>query len=237
MLLEEVVKLFEALGGEFFTCPQVIQSRITQLKAVIFDWDGVFNSGTKSKEIGSSFAEPDAAGTNYLRLGLWLLTGVMPKVFIITGEYNLSAFQLAQREHFNGVCFRFTEKMKALEWLSHCESIAPQTTAFVFDDVLDLAIASTCVLRIMVRRRASPLLAAYVKQNHLADYITGCMGGEHAVRETCELILGLGNCYEKVLYHRINYSEQYQQFLSAKKSIVPRFFTWQCDKVQEVFPT
>ncbi|MCS7020021.1 MAG: phosphatase [Cytophagales bacterium] len=223
--------LFEAIGGEFLTTTAILQSRINQLQAVFFDWDGVFNNGTKGKETGSLFAEPDAAGTNYLRFGLWLLTGNMPTVFIITGENNPSAFHLAQREHFNGVCFGFTEKIKAFKWLQCQYGIEPQQTAFAFDDVLDLALAAQCGVRLMVRRKASPLFTQFVKQQQLADYITGSTGGENAVREICELILGLGNCYEQVFQQRIAFSEHYQQFLALKKAITPVFVTQQGKQV------
>lgn len=229
-----VIGLFEAIGGEFLTEPALLRKRVSRLQAVFFDWDGVFNNGTKSKESGSSFSEPDAAGTNYLRFGLWLLTGTMSKVFIITGENNPSAFQLAQREHFDGVCFRFADKTKALEWLRQTYGISPEQTAFAFDDVLDLSLAAQCGIRLMVRRNASPMLTEYVRQQLLADYITGCSGGEHAVREIVEMLLGISECYERVLTERIAYSTAYQQFLTLKKAIEPVFVTWQGDRVAEV---
>ncbi|WP_448520655.1 phosphatase [Rhodoflexus sp.] len=229
-----VPALFQAIGGEFLTDPAVLQNRISRLQAVFFDWDGVFNSGTKGKQTGSPFSEPDAAGTNYLRFGLWLLSGQMPKVFIITGENNPSAFQLAQREHFDGVCFGFADKTQALAWLQEQYSIRSEQTAFAFDDVLDLALAAQCGLRLMVRRNASPMLTEYVKKQKFADYITGSTGGEHAVREICELILGLGNIYEQVLAERIAYSADYQQFLALKKTLAPVFITCQSEQVVKV---
>jgi 3-deoxy-D-manno-octulosonate 8-phosphate phosphatase (KDO 8-P phosphatase) len=229
-----VVSLFESIGGQLLTEPTLLNKRISCLQAVFFDWDGVFNNGSKSKKSGSSFSEPDAAGTNYLRFGLWLLTGCMPKVFIITGENNPSAFQLAQRENFDGVCFRFADKTKAFSWLQQKYDISPQQTAFAFDDVLDLALAAQCSIRLMVRRKASPLLTDYVKRYQLADYITGCTGGEHAVREIVELLLGVANCYDWVLSERIAYSTAYQKFLSLKKAKETIFVTWQGDHVAEV---
>lgn len=230
----QVSAFFESLGAEFLTEPLVLRKRIGNLQTFLFDWDGVFNDGSKSKESGSPFSEPDAAGTNYLRFGLWLLTGNMPKIFIITGENNPSAFQLAQRECFDGVCFRFPDKMQAFAWLKTQRGIQPEKTAFVFDDVLDLSLAAQCGIRLSVRRKASPLFVEYVKRHNLADYVTGCRGGENAVREICELLLGLADCYDRVLDERTAFSENYQRFLNLKKAVEPIFVTSQGGQVVQV---
>ena len=40
---KEIVQLFESGGGEFFTPPSVFVAKLKDIRAVIFDWDGVFN--------------------------------------------------------------------------------------------------------------------------------------------------------------------------------------------------
>ena len=62
---------FEGLGGEFRTEADEIAARTRNCRALLFDWDGVFNSGSKGGGSASKFGEPDSMGTNMLRYGLW----------------------------------------------------------------------------------------------------------------------------------------------------------------------
>ena len=68
---EAIVKLFEKGGGEFVSPPSVFIDKLKKIKAVLFDWDGVFNDGFKRGVDGSIFSEVDAMGTNLLRYALW----------------------------------------------------------------------------------------------------------------------------------------------------------------------
>jgi 3-deoxy-D-manno-octulosonate 8-phosphate phosphatase (KDO 8-P phosphatase) len=95
---------------------------------------------------------------------------------------------------------------------------------FVYDDVLDLSLASKADLRFMVRRTASPLLTQYVRTNRLADYLTAHGGGNHAVREVCELLLGMTGMYDTVVGKRAAFDAQYSKYFSQRNGLATQFF-------------
>lgn len=191
--------------------------KLSGLESVLFDWDGVFNLGEKSTE-GSPFGESDSMGTNMLRFALWKKLGRMPMSVLLSGEHNKVSFHFGQRENFNYVFYKIANKPEALEYLREHSPFRIAGSVFFFDDVLDLPVAEQAGLRIMIRRKASPLFEDYVRRNKLADYITYSPGGKSAVREACELMLGLMGIYEEVIHHRTSFSTEYQAYLKEKKS-------------------
>ena len=225
MNLENIATIFEKNGGEFSLPFSTITEKLANIKAFLFDWDGVFNAGIKGENVHSTFSEADSMGTNLLRFSYWLKTGKIPFTAIITGENNLSAFKLAKRECFNAVYYGFNHKIQALEHIKQYYLIEDKEVSFCFDDVLDLSLAQQAGLRFVMRRNASPLFLEYIKKNNLGDYISANEGQNHAVREICELILGLNNQYEDVLNQRIAYNEAYQQYLIEKKQTKTNFFS------------
>ena len=46
-MTKTIIRLFEKEGGEFITPPSSFIKKLKGVKAIIFDWDGVFNSGVK----------------------------------------------------------------------------------------------------------------------------------------------------------------------------------------------
>ena len=88
---------FSALGGTFVTPAERIAERAAACRAVVFDWDGVFNSGAKGEGASSSFSEADSMGINLLRYGLWRARGRLPVAAVITGERNETAIRFATR--------------------------------------------------------------------------------------------------------------------------------------------
>ncbi|OQX97662.1 MAG: hypothetical protein B6I20_12200 [Bacteroidetes bacterium 4572_117] len=224
-MLTEITKPFENLGGEFISSPKFIQEKLKGIKAFIFDWDGVFNSGTKGEGISSTYTEADSMGTNLLRFGYWLGHKELPIMAIITGENNLSAKKLAQREHFHHIYFKIANKATALEHLLNSYNLKEEEVAFCFDDVLDFPIAEKCGLRFMVRRDASPLFKQYAIENKLCDYITSQQGGNHAVREVSDLVLGLTGQINNVIKERTAFSELYTNYLTQRNTPVTKMFT------------
>lgn len=225
---------FLQIGGEFLLPFDKLEGKLKNVKAFIFDWDGVFNQGVKEGDAGSPFSEADSMGTNLLRFGFYLVNGVLPHTGIITGENNQSSFFLARREHFDTVHFKFKHKIEALRHLNDQYGITGEEVAFVFDDVLDIAFARECGLRFLARRDASPLFTDYVKKRGLCDYITGSSGGNHGVREVCELVLGIGYGYENVVDQRVEYSKAYQAYLRDRSEISTRFFENENGNVKEL---
>ena len=216
---DTIIKLFEEGGGQFVSPPSVFIEKLKKVKAVLFDWDGVFNDGFKRGSEGSIFSEVDAMGTNLLRYALWKLNGGLPVVAIITGENNPAAQSLAQREHFHEVFFH--SKNKSLVFAAFCEKfyVKPEEVLFFFDDVLDLEVARQSGVRIMIGRLSSPLLRKFTIESGSVDYITAHDGGHHGLREGCELVIGMLGSYEGVVKSRMVYSEEYQLYLGSRQAI------------------
>ncbi|HSO21175.1 MAG TPA: hypothetical protein VLT88_17030, partial [Desulfosarcina sp.] len=211
---------FERGGGRFVTPPDTLQKKLARVRALIFDWDGVFNRGEKGEGATSHFTEPDSMGSNMLRFGLWLAQGNMPIVAVITGVDNRSAMYLARREHFHEVYFSIRNKGLAVAHLCSAHGLRPDQVACLFDDINDLEMAQACGVRCLVARAASPMFTHYVLSRGLTDYVTGCEPHRHAVREFCELALaGLG-CYEQVVAARMSWTAAYQDYFTRRQAIL-----------------
>ena len=91
-------ELFEDIGGKFISTIEDINTKNNQIKAYLFDWDGVFNNGEKSGNEGSPFNEADSMGTNLLRFSYWLKNDNLPIVGILSGEKNQNALKWSNRE-------------------------------------------------------------------------------------------------------------------------------------------
>ena len=213
------------------TSPANLTIQLARIQAFIFDWDGVFNDSYKRDNTGSPFSEADSMGINMLRFSYYLKFGFIPNIFIITGENNRPAITLSQREKFNGVYVQVKHKLDALEHISSNLSLSANKIAFSFDDILDLGLAKKVALRFMVKRSASPVLTAMVVKNGWTDYLTANTGGQHAVREIAELIIGLNDNFEEVITNRIEYSDTYQTYLQERNSVEPQFFSGETGQI------
>jgi 3-deoxy-D-manno-octulosonate 8-phosphate phosphatase (KDO 8-P phosphatase) len=151
---------------------------------------------------------------------LWRKLGELPYTAIISGEYNHSAIRFAEREHLTDVYTGVQNKRLVIESLCEKEDLSPDQIACVFDDINDLPMAEVCGLRLMVRRNASPLLADYAVRHSLCDYVSGSDAGSYAVREICELLLGLLGLYDQVLNSRVANDDAYQEYLQIRQSVV-----------------
>lgn len=217
--LQDIKASFEGIGGEFYSPVKKMTKKLEAVRVFLFDWDGVFNDGMKFGDQGSPFGEADSMGINLLRLSYWLKHGVMPITGIITGATNEAAEYFAKREGLECCIRGFTDKGHAFKVLCEKLKITPSEVAFVFDDVLDLPISQVASLRFCIRRKASPLFVDYVKENKLCDYITSSPGGYAAVRECCELMIGLQYDYGQAVQVRMEYGEKYKQYLALRKAV------------------
>jgi len=175
-------------------------------------------------------------GTNLLRFNHYLRTGNSPITIILSGEKNKASFTLADREHFHTVYFNVKNNKEALLHLCTMRNISPDEVAFFFDDVLDFSFAEQCGLRVMVHRKANPLLVEFAKQNNLVDYITSVDGGNHAVRESVELLLGVSGRYDDTIKQRMFSTDEYQQYLKVRNHPSPLFYTAVGPKIIEQNP-
>jgi 3-deoxy-D-manno-octulosonate 8-phosphate phosphatase (KDO 8-P phosphatase) len=221
---QKIEDLFIELGATFLTKPDSMRKKMLNVRGLLFDWDGVFNSGKKSVDHSSEFTEIDSMGINMLRFSIWLETGIVPFAGIITGQINDTAFELAKREHFNAVYFNFKSKKEALEHIKEEFEIRASQVVFVFDDILDVSAAQSAGLSMLVKRNSSPLFTKYILDKELADYVTAHTADEHAIREICELLMGLTEKYEEVLDKRISFSDEYQDYLMQRNQISSTFY-------------
>ena len=235
MKLDHITELYTKAGGEFISSPVLLSEKLRKVKALIFDWDGVFHGGAK-KDGHSSFSEVDSMGVNMLRFGYYLHHGSIPITAIITGENNLTAFHFAEREHLDAVFYRIKSKDKALDFIMEKHGLKKEEILFVFDDILDLSAARESGVRFLISRISNPMFRAYCKENLLADYASANDGSHHGVREITELSLSLMNLFEATLENRVAFSKDYSAYWSSRNEIKTRFFTFQNEAIQELNP-
>jgi len=195
--------------------------RLAIIKAVVCDWDGVFNDGFKDAEGGSPFSEVDSMGLNLLRFALWSRKEELPFAAVITGQHNAFAERFGQRERLHGVYMGFTNKPDAFDRFLEFHGLRPEEVLFVYDDVLDLPVAARCGLRVLIGHRATELFQRTCIHRGLADIRIHLGGGHHGLREACELLIDLMGRWASTLDHRVAYDTTYQRYLTARQAVVP----------------
>jgi 3-deoxy-D-manno-octulosonate 8-phosphate phosphatase (KDO 8-P phosphatase) len=230
----EIKPHFENSGAYILCSSEELVRKVSATKAFIFDWDGVFNAGIKADNNGSPFSEVDSMGLNMLRFSFYLKYGFIPNIYIITGENNQPALHLSKREHFAAAYLKAKQKTHALKHFLQEANYSKEEVAFVYDDILDLGLASEVGLRFYIPRDANPLLSNYIKDHNLAEYYTGNTGSNNAVREVCELCIGaLGN-YNDVVKNRVENSVDYQSYLRARNNIATQYYKFNNDEIAEL---
>jgi 3-deoxy-D-manno-octulosonate 8-phosphate phosphatase (KDO 8-P phosphatase) len=221
----EVARL---VGAErFATPPEELAARLARVRGVVLDWDGVAGPGFKGPDAPSSFNEIDSMGLNLLRFALWLRGGCarIPPLAVVSGQRDTAAQALADRENLDGLYMGFLDKRLALAHLCRTSGLDPAELLFIFDDVIDLGMAERCGVRFLVARPAQPLVEAFARRRGLCDYVVRAPGGTGAVREACEVSLGLLGADEEVFQARGWYEEPYQRYLAERRKLpaVPRY--------------
>ena len=216
---EAELAVFSKLGGTFVTPIGTLIERVKTVRGFVSDWDGVFNQGAKGDGAESTYSEPDSMGTNLLRYALWREHGQMPIAALITGAENPSARVFAVREHFNAVYYGARNKTAAIESLCRTHAISSDRLICIFDDVNDLGMAFACGIRVFVQRSASPLLREYVVRQGLCDYVTAHTAERHAVREVCELLLGMLGAFETVVASRVAWDAGYAAYFAERQAL------------------
>ena len=219
------LSLEDYFNGEFVTSHLTLKQKLRQVKAFIFDWDGVFNNGRKNIEGHSSFSEIDSMGINMMRFCHTIQNKQLPVTAIITGEDNKLAFSFAKRENFNAVYYKMANKEKALLHLCEQYKLSPADIMFVYDDVLDLSSARLAGVKFMIGRSCNPLLIKFAKEHRLVDYVTKHDGSNNAIREISEMVMTFSNNYNLTIEHRMKYSEVYQSYIKQRNLVTPQLFT------------
>lgn len=200
--------------------PELLR-RLARIKAVLFDWDGVFNDGFKDAEGGSPFSEVGSMGVNLLRFALWLRNGALPKAAIITGQHNPYAERFAQREKLHGLYMGFTNKPEAFDAFLKQHDLQADEVAFFFDDVLDLPVAARCELRVMIGGPVTAWLVEQAIARGEVDLVTANSGGANGLREATDAVIALLGVGRDVLAHRTGYTGTYQRYLAERQAVVP----------------
>lgn len=216
----------EHFNGQFITLPDAFKLKLNNISAIVADWDGVFNDGTKSAEKGSGFGEPDSLGLNMFRFAYWLETQTILPIAIITGKPNESAKMLAKREKFNGLYFGTKDKKSALDHFTEANQLHFANTAIFFDDIIDVSMLKDAGLRFMVNRPGPKAFEEYIVKNHLADYITSTFGGQNAVREIAELLLVMNGNFERVIDERTRYSDAFKTYMDKRNQVKQIIYKW-----------
>ncbi|MBA3663978.1 MAG: phosphatase [Bacteroidetes bacterium] len=232
--MTETERIYLSLGARFVTPFDELKAKLKNIRAVIYDWDGVFNNGAKSGNGSSTFSEVDSMGTNLLRYSFYLKNNSLPLSAIISGEKNETAFYFSKRECFHYSVFKAANnKIDALNFICEKEKIQPSEVAYFFDDVLDLSMAEVCGVRILVNQKANPLFVNYCVKHKLVDYLTASAGGSHAVRESTELLIEMNGNFEKVMTDRKNSATEYKEYLEKRQAIITQYFTFADGKFEK----
>lgn len=220
----QVFDLYKELGATFVSPQSAFSTKLPQIKAFVFDWDGVFNSGSKGVGLSSTFSEPDISGINLMRYAYYLLYGEIPAVIIITGEANENSVKLANRENFNFVYQKVVNKVDAcIDVMSKLNLVAGEV-ACVFDDFNDSSMAKICALRYLINRPASPLFTSYLVNNGFCDYITSNIQPNNPIREICELNMAIIGKFFEAVDSRTSFDETYKKYMGKRSMIKPDFY-------------
>lgn len=234
MTFSDIENAFKSVGGEFVSSPILISKKLKKIKALVFDWDGVWHSGRKSGNGQSSFSEVDSMGLNMLRFGYFLQNGEIPKTLIITGENNLTAFDFAEREHLDAVFYKIKNKAEALDFILQKWNLNEEEVFFAFDDILDLGMATRCGVGYLINNTGNPLFIKHVVHKKWCDYKTAATGDTNAVREISELSLALLGKFEETLTKRMEFDAIYQGYFSKRNKLKTAFFTVNKNGIAEV---
>ena len=222
----EILDLFTQHGCRNYQSEFVWSKKIEATRAFLFDWDGVFHSGSKGPSYPGTFSEEDSMGLNMLRFAFYLRSGKLPYVGIISGEDNPTASFLAKRECLNGVFLKVKDKAKILPHLEEHNGVKAEEICFVYDDILDLSLAKKSGIRVLITRNSSPLFSDYCEKNQLADFETSTGGGAGGTRQFSEFFLGMSGQFEDVITKRVEYNQDYQDYIKKRSETMPEFFVY-----------
>jgi len=171
---------------------QIQKTRLIQkIRLIVFDCDGVLTDGgitvLPDGQESKRFDVRDGLGINLaIRAGL--------KTAIITGRESSVVEHRAKDLGIHHIYQKSPDKTADLNSILQKESLSLAETAFVGDDLPDLA----------VMRRVGFAVAvgdAIPEVKLTADYVTSLPGGRGAVREAIELILRTQGKWESAIEH------------------------------------
>lgn len=168
--------------------PHPIQQKAMKIKLLIMDVDGIMTDGALT--LGDDgqeykrFHARDGLGLRYLResgIDLGIITGRTSEV-VAKRAAELKVVRLYQGKH---------EKLPAYQEMCSDLGIAPEETAYMGDDIIDIPVLLRCGLAISVADAHD-----FVRPH--AHWVTNKTGGNGAVREACELIMQSQGTLQKI---------------------------------------
>lgn len=208
-------------GLELFISEELFHQKLNRIRAIIFDWDGVFNDGTKGPHLPSTFSERDSMGTNMLRFALWQRTGSLPYTAIITGSHSHAAETLTRREHYHAMIYGALYKADVFFHLIEGWGLASEDTLFIYDDILDLSVASKAGMRIQISYPSSPRFDAYCKEQNLCDACVHGINPPGAVRYICDELTHRTQFLSASINHRMAFDSIYQSYFDERQLVEP----------------
>jgi YrbI family 3-deoxy-D-manno-octulosonate 8-phosphate phosphatase len=152
---------------------------LKRVRALVLDVDGVLTDG-------GMYYGPGGEGLKRFNvkdgMGLRLVLEAGIAVALISGEASEILKRRAEKLRIADVFIGVEDKLKTLEGFLAARKIAFEDTAYVGDDVNDLAAMGKVGLPVAVADAVPQVLKA-------ARWITSRRGGDAAVREVCDAIL------------------------------------------------
>lgn len=166
-----------------------LHDRYQHIKLVITDVDGVLTDG------GMYYNEKGEALKKYnVRdgAGVALLKAMNLRVGIITGEKTQSAVRRAEKIGMDFVRCGVVDKLRCLKIVLKETGLDRTSVAYIGDEINDAPLLNYVGLFFTVSD-ANPLI------RERADVVLGCRGGEGALRELAQMLLGERNELEVAL--------------------------------------
>ena len=153
---------------------------LKRIRALVLDVDGVLTDG-------GMYYGPSGEGLKRFNvkdgMGLRLVLEAGIAVALISGEASEILRRRAEKLQIADVFIGVEDKLKTLEGFLSARKIAFEEAAYVGDDVNDLPPMGKVGLPVAVADAVPPVRKA-------AKWVTSRRGGDAAVREVCDMILG-----------------------------------------------
>ncbi len=160
-----------------------------QIRLLLLDVDGVLTDGSVTySDTGTEIKTFNVRDG----LGLRLLMNAGVQVGIITGRTSDALLMRCRDLGIDLVFQGVKDKLKAFQTILSQTDIPANCTAFMGDDLPDLAVYSAVGYFITVADAPFELLSR-------AHFITTCQGGGGAVREVCEKILNAKGLWKETV--------------------------------------
>jgi len=166
-----------------------ITDKLKYIKLLLLDVDGVLTDGTiiynDLKVETKNFNVKDG-------LGIKLLMNAGIQVCIVTGRGSQALHHRCRDIGISHIFENLKDKAEILCRIVKLTGISSENTAFVGDDLPDLALMKRVAVSFAVAD-------AHETVRKHADMVTMAKGGRGAVREICEIILKAGKHWEKAV--------------------------------------